>query len=202
MGRVDGATADAVAYARVRCGMEWSDVLTAWGEELAAALEECGIDDVTPQDGLEVLTIARLEAFVQKYGFTQVAGVHRRALSDAIEHVVERSVPESSVATALERTAARWPIVTFVIRVNPGDLTNPDADLRYAIPDLLQSRSGGRVQDNGFDYEDGDVMAIFVSTFDPEWAEPFIRQTLDTQVIYDNELANRYTLSIADNDHP
>jgi hypothetical protein len=181
--------------------MEWSDVLTAWGEELASALEQCGIDGVTPQDGFEVLTIARLEAFVQNYGFTQVAGVHRQALSDAIERVVERSVPESSVATALERTAARWPNVTFVIRLKPGDLPNPDADLRYVIPDLLQTRSAGRVQDNGFDYEDGDVMAIFVSTFDSEWAEPFIRQTLDTEVIYDNELADRYTLSVADNDH-
>ena len=95
--------------------------------------------------------------FVQIYGFTRVAGVHRQALSDAIERVVERSVPETSVTTALERTAARWPIVVFVIRLNPRELTNPDADLRYVIPDLLQTGSAGRVQDNGFDYEDGDV---------------------------------------------
>lgn len=40
----------------------------------------------------------------------------------------------------------------ILIRLDPRRLTNPDADLRYAVTDLLIKRSGGLLLDDGYDY--------------------------------------------------
>ncbi len=40
----------------------------------------------------------------------------------------------------------------IVIRLDPQLLSNPDADLRYRIPELLAQRSEGAITDDGYDY--------------------------------------------------
>jgi hypothetical protein len=41
---------------------------------------------------------------------------------------------------------------TIKVRLDPRKLDNPDADLRYALPDLIQEESFGEVKDDGYDY--------------------------------------------------
>ncbi len=43
-------------------------------------------------------------------------------------------------------------MATLAIRLDPQLLENPDADLRYQLPDLLAERSGGIIRDDGYDY--------------------------------------------------
>jgi hypothetical protein len=38
------------------------------------------------------------------------------------------------------------------IRLDPRQLDNPDADIRYLLPDLLVERSAGVLSDDGYDY--------------------------------------------------
>jgi hypothetical protein len=47
------------------------------------------------------------------------------------------------------------------VRLNPGQLSNPDADLRYAIPDLMAEKYG-TISDGGFDYGEGDAPLMFI----------------------------------------
>lgn len=43
-------------------------------------------------------------------------------------------------------------MVTLAIRLDPQLLDNPDADIRYRLPDLLAERSAGVICDDGYDY--------------------------------------------------
>lgn len=40
----------------------------------------------------------------------------------------------------------------LAIRLDPQLLDNPDADIRYRLPDLLAERSAGAISDQGYDY--------------------------------------------------
>jgi hypothetical protein len=39
-----------------------------------------------------------------------------------------------------------------MLQLDPARLSNPDLDIRYALPDLLVERSSGRLTDDGYDY--------------------------------------------------
>ena len=43
-------------------------------------------------------------------------------------------------------------VATIAIRLDPQLLDNPDADIRYRLPDLLAERSAGVISDDGYDY--------------------------------------------------
>jgi hypothetical protein len=51
----------------------------------------------------------------------------------------------------------------ITITLNPGKLSNPDADLRYTIPEMVENLSNNEMKDNGYDYDDEDNMVIFLS---------------------------------------
>lgn len=58
---------------------------------------------------------------------------------------------------------------TLAIRLDPRLLNNPDADLRYRLPDLLVERSGGLMDDDGYDYVgENALMVVFLKTTDTE----------------------------------
>ena len=53
---------------------------------------------------------------------------------------------------------------TIYVRLDPRKLDNPDTDLRYALPDLIQEASCGEVKDDGYDYV-GDVPYLLLHEF-------------------------------------
>jgi len=52
------------------------------------------------------------------------------------------------------------------------------------------------MRSDGYDYEDDDVLAIFLATDDLDWAEPFVRQILDAATVLGNQLSGRYLLDV------
>jgi len=42
-------------------------------------------------------------------------------------------------------------VPSIVIQLDPKLLVNPDADLRYLLPDLIVERSQGSIADDGYD---------------------------------------------------
>ena len=53
---------------------------------------------------------------------------------------------------------------TVAIRLDPSLLENPDADIRYLLPDLLVERSGGLLAGDGYDYVgEQPLMVVFLS---------------------------------------
>jgi hypothetical protein len=85
---------------------------------------------------------------------------------------------------------------TSAIRLDPRDLGNPDADLSYVLPDLIEERSAGQVRSDGHDYEDDDVMVIFLTADEPAKVEGLIRDLLDGIEVLGKELRGPYGLRI------
>jgi hypothetical protein len=88
------------------------------------------------------------------------------------------SVPESSWLTDAGRAGERgwlategFQVVTLAIRLDPRLLDNPDADIRYQLPNLLAERSGGVITDNGYDYVGPEpLMVVFLEASELEHA--------------------------------
>src|ERR1700752_2821965 len=85
------------------------------------------------------------------------------------------------------------------IRLEPGKLANPDTDLRYDIPDLLVERSGGLLDDNGYDYESpGDAMQIYLKTADLAAALPHVIALLEQEPLHGNRLADGAQVGVSE----
>lgn len=78
---------------------------------------------------------------------------------------------------------------TVVVRLDPRKLSNPDLDIRYRLPDLLVERSGGLLQDDGYDYF-GDVplLDLFLTATDEEQAVRCVLEVLQSERLLGNEL--------------
>mgnify|MGYP001236014701 CR=1 FL=1 len=94
---------------------------------------------------------------------------------------------------------------SIVIRLDPGKLANPDADLRYEIPDLLAARSDGALADDGYDYEaDGDAMQIYlrITTAEVDHAVAMVIAFLETETLHDNDLSVAATVGVSESPGP
>ncbi|WP_338845591.1 hypothetical protein V8J88_17885 [Massilia sp. W12] len=82
----------------------------------------------------------------------------------------------------------------LVLTLKPQLLHNPDLDLRYAIPDILASRSHGNIQGAGFDYEEQEdgaaaLLTIFLCVSDLPAALSIISAVLYSETVLENQLA-------------
>ena len=59
-------------------------------------------------------------------------------------------------------------MITLAIKLDPATMVNPDADIRYLIPDRLQEATNNCVLDDGYDYLDDDSMIIFMTMETPD----------------------------------
>jgi hypothetical protein len=92
-------------------------------------------------------------------------------------------------------------VASIVIRLDPAKLENPDADLRYEIPDRLAQRSAGLIQDDGYDYESsGDVMQIYLKTADLDSALLQVVAFLETEGLHGNQLARAAEVGVSESD--
>jgi hypothetical protein len=81
-------------------------------------------------------------------------------------------------------------VPTIVIRLDPAALADPDADLRYRVPDLLAARTGNLLRDDGYGYEAGtDAMLIFLRTPElPASIEAVTRFLMDSAELLGQDL--------------
>lgn len=77
---------------------------------------------------------------------------------------------------------------TLTIRLDPRDLPNPDADIRYELPDLLKQRSKGAIRPDGYDYDENHVMTLFLEVEDVDEALQLVRRVLATERVLGNLL--------------
>ena len=55
---------------------------------------------------------------------------------------------------------------TIVIVLNAAKMTNPDLDIRYALPDRIQEFTNNEIQDNGYDYLSDIELGLWLETND------------------------------------
>lgn len=81
-------------------------------------------------------------------------------------------------------------MATLVIRIDPEALEDPDLDIRYEIPDLLEQRSGGLLTDRGYTHDwDTDALLLFLATNDIASALPHVIALLENDRLHGNDLA-------------
>jgi hypothetical protein len=86
---------------------------------------------------------------------------------------------------------------SFRIALNPAALENPDLDLRYVLPDLLTQRSGGLIQDDGYDYgSDGRELSVFVKADNFDQAAQEIVNLIENTTVLGNDLRKAATVSL------
>lgn len=82
---------------------------------------------------------------------------------------------------------------TIIILLDPSKLENPDLDLRYNIPDRIEEISGGRIEDNGYDYiETGgrdDILGIWLRTKSADKSYPVIIKLFQEEKFLGNDLS-------------
>ena len=95
---------------------------------------------------------------------------------------------------------------TIVLVLDPGKLENPDADLRYAIPDRIEEVTNGRIQDNGYDFmeteegEPGPLMGIWLKTESASESWPLLLHLLQEEIFMENDLSASAKIYISKED--
>ena len=85
----------------------------------------------------------------------------------------------------------------IAIKLDPELLTNPDADMRYALPDLLVKRSGGVIQDDGYDYVgQSNAMVVFLKVSDLDRAKACITDVITNVKVLENDLRTVATVAV------
>src|SRR5436305_1272890 len=86
-------------------------------------------------------------------------------------------------------TVEKAPMPTVVVRLDPRLLRNPDADLRYHLPDLLAERSGGVIRDDGYDYVgEGPLLVLFLKASELEPALACVLDVVQNARVLSNDL--------------
>lgn len=86
---------------------------------------------------------------------------------------------------------------SIAIKIDPALLTNPDADMRYVLPNLLSKRSGGIIWDDGYDYiGPSNLMVVFLRVTDLEQAIACITDVITRVRLFNNDLRKAVTVAI------
>ena len=88
-------------------------------------------------------------------------------------------------------------MATIVLRIDPSKLDNPDADIRYQLPDLLAERSGGTMVPDGYDYVgEGPLLLLFLRTSDVESALACVLEVIESERVLDNDLRRGVVVAV------
>jgi hypothetical protein len=78
---------------------------------------------------------------------------------------------------------------TIVLRLDPQLLDNPDADIRYRLPDLLAQRSAGLISDDGYDYVgEQPFLVLFLKAAKLKQALASVVDVVENVRVLDNDL--------------
>ena len=86
---------------------------------------------------------------------------------------------------------------TIAIKLRSERLLNPDADIRYTLPDLLIERCRGIISDGGYDYVgDSNDLVIFLNVSDLKKAMACIDDVFSNILVLGNDLRNGAVVAI------
>ncbi len=89
---------------------------------------------------------------------------------------------------------------TIIITLDSTQMDNPDLDIRYLLPDRIDEYTGGAVRDNGYDYLDNDVMALWLETEDAAGNVEKVISLIESEEILENDLTKAAVVYISEED--
>jgi hypothetical protein len=88
-------------------------------------------------------------------------------------------------------------VPTIVVRLNPQLLDNPDADIRYRLPELLAERSGGIISDDGYDYVgDEPLLVLFLKASKLKLALACVLDVIQNVRVLKNDLRSAAVVAV------
>lgn len=89
---------------------------------------------------------------------------------------------------------------TILITLDSEKMDNPDLDIRYLLPDRIDEYTEGAVRDNGYDYLDNDVMAIWMETENAAGNVEKVIRLIESEEILENDLKKAAEVYISEED--
>ncbi len=89
---------------------------------------------------------------------------------------------------------------TIIITLDSTQMDNPDLDIRYLLPDRIDEYTEGAVRDNGYDYLDNDVMALWLETEDAAGNVEKVISLIESEEILENDLTKAAVVYISEED--
>ena len=89
---------------------------------------------------------------------------------------------------------------TILITLDSTQMDNPDLDIRYILPDRIDEYTDGAVTDNGYDYLDNDVMALWLETEDAAGNVGKVIELIESEAILENDLKKAAVVYISEED--
>ncbi len=86
----------------------------------------------------------------------------------------------------------------IAIKLDPAKLKNPDADLRYRVPDLVAEYTDDSVIDDGYGYDDRNIMTIFLRCSTPADRVHEVIAILRQHQVCDNALLETAIIGVSD----
>lgn len=87
---------------------------------------------------------------------------------------------------------------TIVIVLNSRIMENPDLDIRYALPDLLEAYTQGEICDNGYDHITNEELGIWLSARSAKDSYQKVLTFLEEHLVYGNDLIETAKVYISD----
>ncbi len=90
---------------------------------------------------------------------------------------------------------------SIAIKLNPSKLNNPDADLRYIIPEKIEELTNNVVTEDGYDYLDDEEnsMVIFLQSDNPQNDVMKVLEILKTEDFLGNQIYDSGIVAIEEN---
>jgi hypothetical protein len=87
-------------------------------------------------------------------------------------------------------------VPTIVLRIDPEQLDNPDADLRYKLTDLLTERSAA-ITDDGYDYVgEQPLLVLFLKASKLEAALACVLDVVENERVLGNDLQRAVVVAV------
>ncbi len=89
---------------------------------------------------------------------------------------------------------------TIIIKLDSRKLENPDLDIIYLLPVRAEEYTDNAVSDNGYDYLNDDVIAVWLETADAGNNAAKVIELLKTERFADNDLSLSAEVYISEED--
>ncbi len=89
---------------------------------------------------------------------------------------------------------------TIVVVLNSSKMENPDLDIRYVLPDMLQKYTQNEICDNGYDYITNEELGIWLSAKSAKENYGKVLAFLEEHLVYCNDLTGTVKIYISDKD--
>lgn len=78
---------------------------------------------------------------------------------------------------------------TIIIKLDSKEMENPDLDIRYLLPEMIEEYTSKKILDNGYDYITNNELGLWLETENAEEMVDSVIELIKTKKVLDNDLA-------------